>query len=203
MPGAGPARPYWTTQEPYPRPRPRTLAERVAAGILSEEEAAAAEARVQYNPRLYTFFARFATAGFAVVVSPSMRGPALLKHLTFTHFVDNSGQPAEIVLHVSTDPGGQEANGAGSYTVRAGDRVVWESSILPFGLVFSRDQFLPGSGVGTSQQIPHIPLNYLVHDDQFFIKLEFESPNVGTFEAGGLVLVYENVRLEQLAPLLA
>lgn len=176
--------------------------ERVEAGLLSEEAAAAAQARIQYRPRQWTFFGRYATAGFCTLVSPQFRGPALLKHLTFTRFADNSAQPQEIVLYISDDNTGQQASGAGSYTPRSSDRVVWEMSREPFGLVFTRAQFLPGTGVGTNLLPAAIVLNHLVMDDQFFLKLEFESPNVGTLEAGGVLLVYENIVLEQLGDLL-
>lgn len=193
---------YWAEHDPYPRPRPRTVAELIAAGLLSEEEAVRQLQLVQWRPRVHVFFAAISAAGYARIVTPVYAGKGVIKQLVLIPRFD-IGNPTDLKVYWSSDPGGQEAVNAAAPVANPADVLIWTGSVVSTTANIPRAQSLPMTGGTTYQGAVPLKFNYVVEANEFVVKCEFEQNQAGTIEFGGELLVYEGVPDEQLAMALA
>jgi hypothetical protein len=188
---------FWATASAYPAPRRRAVAPPGAAPVEGGPGGFAigsGDSR-PFRAVNWTWFLEFSAAGHGRAVSPQIRGPALLKQLV-------TGPRAIIgnttVTRLLISPAGGGATVTSASTVPAlvpGDRVVFDSSYHTVASVAAIGGLVEQ---GTGAAYPLL-LDHLVEDDQFFVAVEVDNTQAGTISVVGYVLIYEQVRLDQLA----
>jgi hypothetical protein len=189
---------FWATAPAYPAPRRRAVAPpgTAPADIAAGGFAIGSGDSRPFRARNWVFYLEFSAAGFGREVSPQLRGPALIKRLEYNGRA-NIGNPTTLRLLISPSGSGAQVTSVGGAPPSVpGDRLLFDSN---FRAVAST-AVTPGLvDAGTSAGTFAILLDQLVEDEAFFLAAETDNTQAGTIATSGHVLIYEAVRLDQLA----